>query len=131
MWSQLQGLSLTAGEPLLTSLTNLEGWHSVFQECSCLCYRIYQEIWKSGKLYEYPVSNLDNVKSAAGPLPDGWGATTDQASLILSDGSATLTWVDPATMAVQKTVPVRTAESSSQMQLSVPAMASACTVLQS
>jgi glutamine cyclotransferase len=93
--------------------------------------RIYQEIWKSGKLYEYPISNLDNVKSAAGPLSDGWGATTDQTSLILSDGSATLTWVDPATMAVQKTVSVSIAESSVQMQLSVLAMASACTLLRS
>lgn len=71
-----------------------------------LACSIYQEIWKSGKVYEYPVSNLDNVKSAMGPLSDGWGVTTDQSSLIMSDGSATLTWVDPASMAVQKTVTV-------------------------
>ena len=67
---------------------------------------VYQEIWKSGKLYEYPVANLDNVKSAAGPLSDGWGLTTDQTSLIMSDGSSTLSWVDPQSLAVQRTISV-------------------------
>ena len=67
---------------------------------------VYQEIWKSGKLYEYPAANLDNVKSAAGPLSDGWGLTTDQTSLIMSDGSSTLSWVDPQSLAVQRTISV-------------------------
>ena len=67
---------------------------------------VYQEIWKSGKLYEYPVADLDNVKSAAGPLSDGWGLTTDQTSLIMSDGSSTLSWVDPLSLAVQRTITV-------------------------
>ncbi len=67
---------------------------------------IYQEIWKSGKLYEYPASNLDNVKSVMGPLTDGWGVTTDQTSLIMSDGSSTLSWVDPASQTVTKTIKV-------------------------
>ena len=81
------------------------------QACT-LARSIYQEVWKSGKLYEYPVANLDNAKSVMGPLQDGWGATTDQTSLILSDGSATLSWVDPATMAVTRTVSVSTAAAS-------------------
>ena len=71
-----------------------------------LACSVYQEIWKSGKLYEYPVANLDNVKSAAGPLSDGWGLTTDQTSLIMSDGSSTLSWVDPQSLAVQRTISV-------------------------
>ena len=71
-----------------------------------LACSVYQEIWKSGKLYEYPVANLDNVKSAAGPLSDGWGLTTDQTSLIMSDGSSTLSWVDPHSLAVQRTISV-------------------------
>ena len=72
----------------------------------CVACSVYQEIWKSGKLYEYPVANLDNVKSAAGPLSDGWGLTTDQTSLIMSDGSSTLSWVDPQSLAVQRTISV-------------------------
>ena len=71
-----------------------------------LACSVYQEIWKSGKLYEYPVANLDNVKTAAGPLSDGWGLTTDQTSLIMSDGSSTLSWVDPQSLAVQRTISV-------------------------
>ena len=73
---------------------------------NCMACSVYQEIWKSGKLYEYPVANLDNVKSAAGPLSDGWGLTTDQTSLIMSDGSSTLSWVDPQSLAVQRTISV-------------------------
>ena len=86
---------------LMQGSTLLLGWLKFLTTC-----RIYQEIWKSGKLYEYPVSNLDNVKSAAGPLTDGWGVTNDQTSLIMSDGSATLSWVDPVTKAVQRTISV-------------------------
>ncbi len=96
--------SSTATLRQLSSLMRIHpslGWLQFVTAC-----RVYQEIWKSGKLYEYPVSNLDNVKSSAGPLTDGWGITTDQTSLIMSDGSATLSWVDPATKAVQRTISV-------------------------
>ena len=71
------------------------------------CCRLYQEVWKSGKLYEYPVGDFDAVQSAMGPLSDGWGVTTDNTSLIMSDGSNVLSWVDPATLAVQRTVTAR------------------------
>lgn len=30
------------------------------------------------------------------PLKDGWGITTDDKYLVVSDGSDKLTWVDPA-----------------------------------
>ena len=70
-------------------------------------HRLYQEVWKSGKLYTYSVDDFSLVQSAMGPLADGWGATTDNASLILSDGSNVLSWVDPATLAVQRTVTAR------------------------
>jgi glutamine cyclotransferase len=38
---------------------------------------------------------------------EGWGLTTDGASLIASDGSATLRFLDPATFAVRRSVAVR------------------------
>ncbi len=75
--------------------------HSIF-------HRLYQEVWQSGKLYEYDTNNFDDVKTLAGPLTDGWGITTDNKSLILSDGSSTLSYIDPTTLAVQKTVEVCT-----------------------
>ncbi|EIE19700.1 glutamine cyclotransferase [Coccomyxa subellipsoidea C-169] len=62
--------------------------------------KLYQEVWQSGKLYEYDTLNFDDVKTLAGPLTDGWGITTDNTSLILSDGSSSLAFVDPATLTV-------------------------------
>lgn len=73
----------------------------------CRCPRLYQELWQTGKLYTYSVADFEQVQSVKGPLQDGWGATTDGKSLILSDGSASLTYVDPDTLAAQKTLPVR------------------------
>lgn len=40
---------------------------------------------------------------------EGWGLTHDDRHLILSDGSATLQFIDPRTFAVEKTVTVRSA----------------------
>lgn len=40
------------------------------------------------------------------PLKDGWGIATDGASLIVSDSSATLYWLDPKTLAEQRRVVV-------------------------
>ena len=40
------------------------------------------------------------------PLRDGWGICTDGASLIVSDSSATLAWLDPDTLQQQRTVDV-------------------------
>ena len=45
-------------------------------------------------------------------MTDGWGVTTDQSSLIMSDGSSTLSWVDPASQTVTKTIKVGFAETS-------------------
>ena len=40
------------------------------------------------------------------PLKDGWGICTDGKSLIISDSSAVLVWVDPSTMAHLRSVKV-------------------------
>jgi glutamine cyclotransferase len=69
--------------------------------------RLYQELWQTGKLYTYSVADFEQVQSVQGPLQDGWGATTNNKSLILSDGSASLAFVDPATLTVQRTLQVR------------------------
>jgi glutamine cyclotransferase len=83
--------------------------------------RLLQLTWQSGKAYWHDAAALKwaALANASGgglasaavpqgvatrtPLPDGWGATTGPPAspaspppLILSDGSATLTWVDPA-----------------------------------
>ncbi len=52
------------------------------------------------------VRRLLQVEQLTSPLADGWGICTDGRSLIVSDSSATLTWLDPATMVKQRTVEV-------------------------
>ena len=46
------------------------------------------------------------VEELQTPLRDGWGICTDGASLIVSDSSATLAWLDPDTLQQQRTVDV-------------------------
>ncbi len=58
--------------------------------------RLYQLTWKSGIGYEYDPATLARVDSFhfAG---QGWGLTTNDTSLIMSDGTDTLTFLDPTT----------------------------------
>jgi glutamine cyclotransferase len=52
-------------------------------------------------------SSLTPVGNFRPPLKEGWGVTTDGRSLIASDGSSSLTWINPQTMKATKTVTVR------------------------
>ena len=71
-----------------------------------LC-RLYQLTWQTPKGYSYNVDNFDDTRSFVTPLQDGWGAATDGKSLILSDGSSRLTWVEPTSLARERTVEVK------------------------
>lgn len=68
--------------------------------------RIYQVTWTSQKGYVYDRQTLRRIREFeyAG---QGWGLTNDGASLILSDGSALLRFIDPSTFAVLRTVTVQ------------------------
>ena len=68
--------------------------------------RIYQVTWTSGKGFVYDLRTFRLVREF--PYEgQGWGLTNDGTSLILSDGSATLRFLDPTTFAVQRTITVR------------------------
>ena len=68
--------------------------------------RIYQVTWTSGKGFVYDLRTFRLLREF--PYEgQGWGLTNDGTSLILSDGSATLRFLDPATFVVQRTVTVR------------------------
>ena len=45
------------------------------------------------------------------PITEGWGLTTDGKSLIVSDGSSKLYWLEPKTFAVQRSITVRNGDS--------------------
>ncbi len=68
--------------------------------------RLYQLTWQSQIAYIYDRASFRLVDSVAYP-GEGWGLTTDGTSLIMSDGSDTLRFVDPATFAVRKRLGVR------------------------
>lgn len=67
--------------------------------------RIYQLTWKSQTAFVYDRQSFEllDTKSYRG---EGWGLTHDGESLIVSDGSATLTYYDPATFAIERTIDV-------------------------
>jgi glutamine cyclotransferase len=54
----------------------------------------------------YDTAKFTKVGEFTIPSAEGWGMTTDGHSLIMSDGTSQLTWLDPATMQVTKTLPV-------------------------
>ncbi|KAF8068414.1 hypothetical protein HT031_002103 [Scenedesmus sp. PABB004] len=58
--------------------------------------RLYQITWQTNTGFIYSVPDLKQLGTFSTPLRDGWGITTDDKLLVLSDGSDTLTWVDPA-----------------------------------
>lgn len=50
------------------------------------------------------------VQELQSPLTDGWGICTDGKSLIVSDSTPTLAWLDPKTLNKQRTVQVHDEE---------------------
>ncbi len=67
--------------------------------------RLYQLTWRSqaGFIYDAATFQPAGQFSYTG---EGWGLTDDGTSLIMSDGTGTLRFLDPATLAVQRTVTV-------------------------
>lgn len=62
---------------------------------------IYQLTWQSNKAYAYKASTGEKLREFRYP-GEGWGLTTDGQKLYLSDGTATLHTIDPATFRREK-----------------------------
>jgi glutaminyl-peptide cyclotransferase len=67
--------------------------------------RLFQVTWREGTGFIYEASDLQPVGSFRYE-GEGWGLTTDGASLILSDGTYRLRYLDPETFEVVRTVDV-------------------------
>lgn len=67
--------------------------------------RIYQLTWQSNIVFVYDLESFETITSFYHPT-EGWGLTFDGEQLILSDGSATLQFIDPDTFQVLRTVEV-------------------------
>jgi glutamine cyclotransferase len=59
--------------------------------------RIVQLTWKSGKGFVYDRSSFDLLQTFEYPTEEGWGITHDGSRLIISNGTATLHFLDPET----------------------------------
>lgn len=67
--------------------------------------RLYQLTWRSQVGFIYDAATFQQV-GRFNYATEGWGLTDDGTSLIMSDGSSTLRFLDPATLAVQRTLRV-------------------------
>lgn len=67
--------------------------------------KIYQLTWQQSKGFIYDLKEL-KLESEFAYDGEGWGLTTDGQSLIMSDGTNQLRFLDPATFRVIKTISV-------------------------
>jgi glutamine cyclotransferase len=69
--------------------------------------KIYQLTWESHKAYQYDINNIETSEKTFDWPYEGWGLTHDTSSLIISDGTANIYFVDPTTFKVKSTVAVK------------------------
>lgn len=67
--------------------------------------RLYQLTWQNQRAFVYDLKSFRLVKELAYG-GEGWGLTHDGESLILSDGTNRLRFLDPETFAVRRTIEV-------------------------
>jgi len=59
--------------------------------------KLYQLTWTNKKGFIYDLKTFKKTGEFSFPSKEGWGMTTDGTSLIMSDGSSNLTFLDPLT----------------------------------
>jgi glutaminyl-peptide cyclotransferase len=67
--------------------------------------KIFQLTWKEQKGFVYDLKTLGSIADFA-YRGEGWGLTTDGTSLIMSDGSNQIRFLDPQTFHLQRTISV-------------------------
>ena len=68
--------------------------------------KVYQLTLRTKVGFVYDAQTFKQLSEFVIPGIEGWGMTTDGSSLILSDSSATLWYLDPSTLKTKKTLPV-------------------------
>ena len=77
-----------------------------FAEGSCVIDgRLYILTWQEGECFVYDIASMSEMGRFRYD-GEGWGLTTDGKSLIMSDGTSTITFRDPMTFFPQRTVRV-------------------------
>jgi glutaminyl-peptide cyclotransferase len=100
--STLRRVELDSGRPL----ANIALPNEFFGEgLALLKGELFQLTWREHLCRVYDATTLEKRRELSYE-GEGWGLTTDGTSLIMSDGSATLTYRDPHTFVVEKKVEV-------------------------
>src|ERR1700748_3529486 len=68
--------------------------------------KLYQLTWTNKKGFIYDLKTFKKIGEFTFPSKEGWGMTTDGSSLIMSDGSSNLTYLDPQTFRTNRIVGV-------------------------
>ena len=68
--------------------------------------KLYQLTWTNKKGFIYDLKTFKRLGEFTFPSKEGWGLTTDGSSLIMSDGSSNLTYLDPLTFKTNRIVGV-------------------------
>ena len=77
-----------------------------FAEGSCVLNgRLYVLTWQEKECFVYDMKTWNRLGTLR-YMGEGWGLTTDGKSLIMSDGTSTLTFRNPETFAVERSVSV-------------------------
>lgn len=71
--------------------------------------KLYQLTYTTQIGFIYDAKSFKQIGRFSFSNTEGWGLTTDGTSIIMSDGSNTLTYLDPATLKPTKTLNVRNA----------------------
>ncbi len=66
---------------------------------------IFQLTWQNGKCFVYDLATFNKEREFS-YIGEGWGLATDGQSLIMSDGSEHLRFLDPVTFKVTRTITV-------------------------
>jgi glutaminyl-peptide cyclotransferase len=64
--------------------------------------KLYQLTWTNKKGFIYDIKTFKKIGEFSFPSKEGWGMTTDGTSLIMSDGSSNLTYLDPETFKINR-----------------------------
>ena len=68
--------------------------------------KVYQLTYKTKIGFVYDAGTFKKLGEFTFPSAEGWGLTTDGVSLIMSDGTSGMTWLDPSDFKVIKTIHV-------------------------
>lgn len=68
--------------------------------------KVYQLTYQTRVGFVYDAVTFKKIREFQLPTAEGWGMTTDGKHLIMSDGTYNLTYLDPVSLQVVKTMPV-------------------------